>query len=202
MIDLLLSNPILFFIWAISLVSAVTIHEFSHAFIADKLGDPTPRINDRVTLNPLAHLDPIGTITILIANFGWGKPVPYDPYNLQNPKRDSLFIALAGPVSNLILAIILSILGKLIPIIYPFTIPFIIINIGLAVFNLLPIPPLDGSKILGGLLSDQKSIQWEIFARQNSTILLMVFVLPLFAGRSLASTIISPIINIITNLLT
>jgi Zn-dependent protease len=202
MIEYLFSNPAFFLIWAISLIIAVTVHEFSHAFIADRLGDPTPKIMGRVTLNPLAHLDPIGTLAILIANFGWGKPVQYDPYNLQNPKKDSLLISLAGPGSNLILAILASILIKtLLPQFSIFLVPFLSINVGLAIFNLLPVPPLDGSKILAGILPTSSSIQWEIFSRQNSNILLFFFILPLFAGRSLASVIISPIIGTILNIL-
>ena len=164
MINYLLSNPLFFAIWAVALVVAVTIHEFAHAFIADRLGDPTPKINGRVTLNPLAHLDPVGTLAILIANIGWGKPVPYDPYNLANPKRDSLLISLAGPASNFILASLLALLLRFSPVPTMIVLPMIMINIGLGVFNLLPIPPLDGSKILSGLLPGMKSVEWDDFA--------------------------------------
>src|SRR3989304_9414536 len=95
-------------IWAGALLIAVTIHEFAHAFIADKLGDPTPGMQGRISLNPLRHLDPIGTLMLILFRFGWGKPVPFDPFNLRHPKRDSAIIALAGPVSNIILAIFAS----------------------------------------------------------------------------------------------
>jgi Zn-dependent protease len=85
MLSLLFNNPLYFLVFIISLIIAITIHEFAHAWTADKLGDPTPRLNDRLTLNPLAHLDPIGTLALLIARVGWGKPVPIDSYNFQNP---------------------------------------------------------------------------------------------------------------------
>src|SRR3990167_4179895 len=90
-------DPLLFGIWALVLVLAITIHEFSHAFVAERLGDPTARLMGRLTFNPLAHLDPIGTFALLIIGIGWGKPVPFDPFNLKNPRRDSALISLAGP---------------------------------------------------------------------------------------------------------
>ncbi len=91
-----------------SLLIAVTIHEFSHAFVADRLGDPTARSYGRLTLNPLAHLDPLGTIMLFIAHFGWGKPVPIDPYNFKYPRRDEILVSFAGPLSNFILALVFS----------------------------------------------------------------------------------------------
>ncbi|NMC36232.1 site-2 protease family protein [Candidatus Beckwithbacteria bacterium] len=201
MINYLLSNPLFFAIWAVALVVAVTIHEFAHAFMADRLGDPTPKINGRVTLNPLAHLDPIGTLAILIANIGWGKPVPYDPYNLANPKRDSLLISLAGPASNFILASLLALLLRFSPVLTMIVLPMIMINVGLGVFNLLPIPPLDGSKILSGLLPGMKSVEWDDFSQRYGLYLLIGLLLPLVGGQSIASLIISPIINFLINLL-
>src|SRR3990167_10883511 len=104
------SNPLLLILWLAALIIAVTIHEFAHAFAADRLGDPTPKLMGRLTLNPLAHLDVLGTLMLLIARFGWGKPVQIDPFNLQNPRRDSALIALAGPLSNLLLAVVLSLI--------------------------------------------------------------------------------------------
>ena len=95
---------------AIGLLIAVTIHEFSHALTADRLGDPTPRAMGRLTLNPLAHLDPLGTLMIFIAHFGWGKPVPIDPYNFKNPRRDEILVSLAGPTSNFIFMIAISLI--------------------------------------------------------------------------------------------
>jgi len=201
MLDLLFTNPILFFIWALSLIVAVTIHEFSHAWVADYLGDPTARLLGRKTLNPLAHLDPLGTIALLIAHIGWGKPVPVDPYNLDNPKKDNMLISLAGPGSNLILAILLSVIGKtLLPQLLFFFYPLIALNIGLGIFNLLPVPPLDGSKILFGLLPANLAQEYEDFTNQAGIILLLLMLFPI-GGNSLAGLVISPIIDRILNLL-
>ena len=95
MINLLYQNPIEFFFVAILLLVAISVHEFAHAFAADHLGDPTPRLAGRLTLNPLAHLDPIGTFLLFFAGFGWGKPVPFDPFNLRNPVKDAAIISFA-----------------------------------------------------------------------------------------------------------
>jgi Zn-dependent protease len=196
----LFANPISFIIWAFSLLIAVDIHEFAHAWIADRLGDPTPRAYGRLTLNPLAHLDPVGTLMLLLTRFGWGKPVPIDTYNLENPRRDSALISLAGPASNLILATILSVIGHWSLVIGHFLAPLIILNVSLAIFNLLPIPPLDGSKILLGLLPTNLAFEWETIFSQYGLLLIIFLVFPFF-GRSLASIIILPIINLILDLL-
>ncbi len=202
MIFELFTNPILFFIWFIALLVAVTIHEFSHSLIADRLGDPTPRINDRLTLNPLAHLDPVGTLMLLLVGFGWGKPVPIDPYNLENPRRDSALISLAGPASNLILATILSLINGLVSysFISLFLYPIIVLNVTLAIFNLLPFPPLDGSKILLGFLPADFASEWEEIFNRYGIIIIFFLIFP-FSGQSLVFQIISPIINFIVNIL-
>jgi Zn-dependent protease len=202
MIATLFSSPLLFFLTLLGLVIAITIHEFSHALAADKLGDPTPRSQGRLTLNPLAHLDPLGTITLLIASFGWGKPVPFDTFNLTSPRRDSALISLAGPSSNLILAILISILGKffLSPFTFPFLYPLIVINISLAIFNLLPIYPLDGAKIVSGLLPRDLAFEWESITTRYGTIILTFMIFPFF-GNSPISAIISPLIQFLANLL-
>jgi len=188
---------------AISLIIAITIHEYSHAWSADRLGDPTPRMQGRLTLNPLAHLDPLGTLALIFIHFGWGKPVQFDPYNLANPKRDSALISLAGPASNLILAIILSLTLNF------FTLPYLLIslfytiismNIVLAVFNLIPIYPLDGEKILSGLLPPQLASEYSSIMRQYGTMILIFMLLPI-GGTSPVSALIYPIINTITNFL-
>lgn len=190
-----------FLIWGIALIIAVTIHEFSHALVADKLGDPTPSLAGRISLNPLKHLDPVGTIMLLIFRFGWGKPVPFDPFNLRHPKRDSALIALAGPTSNLILAAFLSIILKLsaLPLL-ALLIPLIIMNINLAIFNLIPIPPLDGSKILYGILPLDWAEEYNHFMKDYGILLLILLILPI-GGRSLAINLILPVIQLITNLL-
>jgi Zn-dependent protease len=190
-----------FLIWGLALIIAVTIHEFAHALIADKLGDPTPTLAGRLSLNPLKHLDPIGTLMLVIFRFGWGKPVPFDPFNLRHPKRDSALIALAGPTSNLILAALLSVVLKLTALpLLTLLIPIIIININLAIFNLLPIPPLDGSKILYGLLPLNWAEEYNSFMKDYGILLLILLILPI-GGTSLVINLILPIISFITNLL-
>jgi Zn-dependent protease len=205
LISILFSDPISFFVIALGLVISVTIHEFSHAFIADKLGDPTPRYQGRVSLNPLAHMDPIGTLAILLIGFGWGKPVQFDPYNLKNPKQEAALIALAGPASNLILATLLSFsigwlnLGGLATALLA---PIIFINVMLAIFNLVPVYPLDGSKIAQAILPKEVALEYEIFMTRYSTLVLLALILPIFGSRSAIAQLILPIINfIIHNLL-
>src|SRR3989338_4210818 len=109
MFSLLSQNPVSFLIVAVLLIAAISVHEFSHAFMADHLGDPTPRLAGRLTLDPRSHLDPLGTLLLFFVGFGWGKPVPFDPFNLKDPKKDSAIISFAGPMSNLIMAILASI---------------------------------------------------------------------------------------------
>jgi Zn-dependent protease len=159
----LFNSPILVVLYVVFIVIALSVHEFSHAKAADMLGDPTPRLQGRLTLDPRAHLDLWGSIIFLVAGFGWGKPVQFDPYNLKNPRQDAMKIALAGPLSNIIMALCVSIIFKLLYFIVPsfpdifFAIAkiFISLNVTLAVFNLIPIEPLDGFKIVGGLFSEE-----------------------------------------------
>jgi len=200
MLGFLFSNPILFFVWLAALVVAITVHEFAHAWTAVRLGDPTPKIQGRLTLNPLAHMDPLGTLMLLVVRFGWGKPVQFDPFNLENPKRDAAIISLAGPVSNLIVAGGLSILARLgVPVI--FVTPFIFLNVVLAVFNLLPIHPLDGGKILIGLLPPKDAAQVDIFLRQYGLFILLLLIFPTWQGMSPVSYLINPVISFLLNLL-
>jgi len=189
---------------ALALIVAITIHEFSHALAADKLGDPTPRSMGRLTLNPLKHLDPIGTLALIFLGFGWGKPVPIDPYNLQHPKRDEAIISLAGPVSNLILALIISLIVRFLPL-NNISILFLSIlvqmNVILAIFNLLPLPPLDGSKIFLALLPQDKSVQWqEAFEKYGFILIIVLLFLPI-GGSNIISLIISPIIQTVLRFL-
>lgn len=161
-LTLLQTNPIIALAFIAGLVSAITIHEFAHAYVAWRLGDPTAKLAGRLTLNPASHLDPLGTLALLIVGVGWGKPTPFDPFNLRNVKRDSALISVAGAVSNFILAFLLSIpyliafftqnLNLTINSIYQVLSIIIWINLILGVFNLIPIHPLDGFKVLAGLL--------------------------------------------------
>lgn len=199
----------------VSFLVAITIHEASHAWMADRLGDPTARAMGRLTLNPLAHLDIYGTVLIpLILIFlgspivvGWAKPVEYDPYNLANPKRDAALISLAGPVSNLLIAALSSIFLRIT--ISPFSpvvalsglfYSLILINVGLAIFNLIPIHPLDGGKILIGLLPKKEAYEADIFLRRYGLILLLFLLFPIFGGSSLISTFLYPAINFVLRL--
>lgn len=202
MIEALFTNPLLFFAWLIALVVAITIHEFSHALVADKLGDPTPRLQGRLTLNPMAHLDPVGTLMLLLIRFGWGKPVQFDPFNLRKPRRDAALISIAGPISNLITATILSLVVRLTfasPLLLSLMLPIIFLNVILAVFNLIPIHPLDGFKIVGGLLPENQAREWQTLERYGFLFLLL-FILP-FSGRSLIGSIIEPVALFILKIL-
>ena len=203
MLSTLFSSPLIFLLYDIALLAAITVHEFAHALAADKLGDPTPRLQGRLTLNPLAHLDPLGTIALLVMSFGWGKPVVFDPYNLRNPKRDTAIISLAGPVSNLLLAGLLSFALRafaLGPIVSSLLVVLVHLNTALAVCNLVPVYPLDGEKILTGLLSPRLAVEYANIMRQWGTIILLFMILPI-GGTSPISALISPIISFITNLL-
>lgn len=164
MLFLGLSDPLQLLYFIIGLLSAITVHETAHAFVAFKLGDDTAKEAGRISLNPFVHLDLYGTIFLFLAGFGWGKPVPINPRNLNNPKIDELKIALAGPFSNFLLMSIILICVRFIdPSSSLFTALIIIaqINIILMVFNLIPIPPLDGGNILKIILPDEsfESIQ-------------------------------------------
>ena len=200
----LFTNPILFFVFAASLVLAITIHEYMHAWMADRLGDPTPRLQKRVTLNPLAHLDPLGTIAILITNFGWGRPVEFDPYNLRHPRRDSALIALAGPCSNLFLALVGAAMLRFfnipdLPSIFLYI--FIPINVSLLIFNLLPIHPLDGGKILAGILPESYAEEWDEFQAKYGLFLLLALLLPIANGVSPLARLLLPIREAVLRLL-
>lgn len=185
------------------LVIAITIHEFSHALAADWLGDPTPRSQGRLTLNPLAHLDPLGTLMLFLVHFGWGKPVIFDPYNLAHPRRDAGIISIAGPISNLLLATLLSLILHLLPLplsLYPLFYAVIVLSISLAIFNLVPVYPLDGEKILAAILPRDLAYEYQAVMSRYGTIILIFMILPLF-GSSPVISLISPAIDFISHLL-
>lgn len=153
------------------LIFSLCFHEFSHGYIAYKLGDHTAARNGRLTLNPLAHLDPIGSLMILFVGFGWAKPVPVNPVNFSNPHLDMMKVAFAGPASNLLLAFtgglimrLVNIFGLLQSEMFIQTLYFFIfINISLAVFNMIPVAPLDGSQIFGNMISkNNPELAWKL----------------------------------------
>jgi len=199
----------------VAFLFSLSIHEMAHAWMADRLGDPTARLAGRVTLNPLAHLDPIGTLLPLFLIFtgspiifGWGKPVPLDPYNLRRPRRDAALISFAGPAANICLAIILAILVRLNTLILGaanFRIEFLLapiisLNITWALFNLLPIHPLDGGKVFIGLLSHRVAYQWDEFLSRYGFFLLIILIFPFF-GTAPVFWILSPLIKFFLSLL-
>ncbi|MDO8452759.1 MAG: site-2 protease family protein, partial [bacterium] len=198
-------NPLSFLLWIGALIISMTIPEFSHALAADRLGDPTPRIQGRLTLNPLVHLDLLGTIMLIVARFGWGKPVQFDPFNLASPRRDAALISLAGPASNLAMALIAALIGNLAfrvhfypEIVYGFVSMLISMNLILAVFNLIPIHPLDGGKILIGILPQDTAYDLDRALNQYGMFILLFLVFPLFGGVSLVSQILGPVLDVVS----
>lgn len=165
----------------IALLVAVTIHECSHALVAYYLGDPTAKLAGRISLNPLAHLDPMGTIMLFLIHFGWGKPVPVNPNYFRHPTRDSSLTAFAGPVSNLILAFVLALPLKYLPFLMPMWLERLLytildVNIFLCVFNFFPFAPLDGSKMIGILIPKRFRLAYDRYL-QKSTLYFIIFLL-------------------------
>jgi Zn-dependent protease len=191
-------------------ILAVSVHEFAHAYIANKLGDPTAKLSGRLTLNPIAHIDLFGTVLIpmflLISGtrflFGWAKPVPVNFLNLKNPKKDMIKIAVAGPISNILMAFVAFVLLKFIPqnfVIYVGLQGALYLNLALAIFNMIPVFPLDGSKVLIGLLPYHLEVKYMQYERYGTFILLgLVF----FGVTSFIFQFFVPVFLIIFSLLT
>ena len=220
-LPLLFSAPQAFVIliaaFGVSMLVGLIFHEYCHAVVADRLGDFTARRMGRLTLNPRAHYDPVGTTMIFLAGFGWAKPVPVNPNNTANPKRSLLLIALAGPASNLVVAALagLPIRLGLIPFWHPFVgsgtaarwaevwtrTPadliglflgtIVLLNVLLAVFNMLPIPPLDGSKVLMGLLPDNLARQYQRLEPWGMGILMLIIIAPYLTDGAVSMLIVT-----------
>jgi len=196
-------SPAILIARLITLTIAFTIHEFTHAWTADFFGDPTPRQNGRVTLNPAAHLDLLGSLLLLVAGFGWARPVPVNPYALQSRSRWAhLWVAFGGPFSNMVMAFLGAIplrfgwitmhgLGNaFLPSPYQILTEFVFINLILAFFNLIPLAPLDGETVLSELLPPDMALTMERIRPYGPAILLaLVFVLP-YLGIDLLSMLI------------
>jgi len=171
--------------WLVALTIALTVHEFAHAKRADMAGDSTPRMNGRVSLNPLDHYDPIGTTMILLFGLGWGKPVPVNPMLFRNPRRDGIMVALWGALANFITAAVFAIPIRL-GVAGDYALPLLVIvtlNLLLGCFNLLPIGPLDGRAVLSGLLPASKARAFDQFsARWGMLLLVAVIFVPSLGG--------------------
>ena len=215
---------ILFTAIATALVLGISFHEFSHAYIADSLGDRLPRRMGRVTLNPLAHLEPIGTILMITVGFGWGRPVPVNPYATRNPKASLGLTAAAGPLSNFVVAAIAGLPIKLD--LVPWSSPFnefnalslanngwelkeylsvylsaiVLFSLILGVFNLIPIAPLDGFKVAVGFLPRDLSTEFARLEPYGPLILITLFLLPFFTGTFLLFEVMEPIIKVLARL--
>ena len=185
------------------LIFSLCFHEFSHGYVAYRLGDHTAARNGRLTLNPLAHLDPIGSLMILFVGFGWAKPVPVNPVNFGNPRVDMMKVAFAGPASNLILAFIAGLMIRFANyselknngILYQTLYVFSFINIALAVFNMLPVAPLDGSQIFGNMISkNNPELAWKL-QMYGPKILMGLILIGIVTPFSLLGTIMMPFIK-------
>ena len=213
-----LPSPPVLIAYAIILLTSFPVHEFAHAWVADRFGDNTPRVNGRLTLNPLAHLDPIGTIMMILVGFGFAKPVPINPYVLQRHSRSApMLVSLAGPMSNLVMAIFASLFFRLglvstdaiyiapvgiLPNIAQILVIFIRINLLLMLFNMIPLFPLDGEKVLDYFLPPSAAQVLESIRPYGPMILLvLVFILPRLFGIDLLGTVILPALNNLTRLL-
>jgi Zn-dependent protease len=207
-------------IYAIILLTAFPVHEFAHAWTADQFGDDTPRLHGRLTLNPLAHLDVIGSLMMIVAGFGWAKPVPINPYALQRRSPAApMLVSLAGPMSNLLMAIVASAFFRLglvsslyslsflsagiITTIATFLYIFVRVNLLLMLFNLIPLFPLDGEKVLDYFLPAAGQRVMDRIRPYSSMILLVfVMVIPTLLGFNLIGNIIGPPLNWLTGILT
>lgn len=189
---------------AIFLLVAFPVHEFAHAYVAYRLGDGTAKMFGRLTLNPVVHFDPIGGLFLVITAllpggllFGWAKPTPVNPSNLRDRRNGEVLVALAGPASNLIMASIAAIVFRALDavdlqvpaLLYELLLSFVVYNVGLAVFNMIPVPPLDGSNLLFRILSPQQAWQWRPVLQQYGFLILILVIV--VASRPLGSLILN-----------
>lgn len=186
-LSLLTESPLLALVWVVVILLSLTVHEFAHAYVSHRKGDRTAELAGRLTLNPIAHIDPVGLIPLLLLGFGWAKPVPFNPYNLQEPRKDAVHIALAGPFANLTLAVAAALVLRLLlgfslisttNLLAAFLILLVIINLFLMLFNIIPVHPLDGSKLVDALLTKPSQIPLRnAIARYGPQFLMILVVL-------------------------
>jgi len=199
---LLSASPAIAFAWVAAILVALTVHEFSHALVGKWRGDDTAERMGRLTLNPLAHLDPLGFVALLLIGFGWAKPVPYNPYNLRDSKWDAVLIALAGPASNVLLAAVSALAIRFLVgggvvtqlnLLVVFLFLLVLIDLFLAFFNFIPVAPLDGSKLVDALFAAPKYAQMRMFlAVRGPQILLGLVLLSYFTPFDVFGVIAAP----------
>jgi Zn-dependent protease len=201
----LLQNPLYFIAFIAALLIGITIHEFAHAYMANRSGDPTPRLDGRLTLNPLAHLDPLGTIFLFLAGFGWGKPVMINPNNFRH-RKDELKVAIAGIATNILFALIIAIPIRVALIqghtiesssILSFLNIIVDINLVLATFNILPIFPLDGSHFIEYLLDKNEEAK-ATYQQVGPYLLFGLIIFGQITGNSILFTIMEPILRVLS----
>lgn len=206
-------------IWALPVLFAITLHEVAHGWVARRFGDPTAMMLGRLTVNPIKHIDIVGTIIVpvllLVLHtgfiFGWAKPVPISPRNFKNPRRDMAVVAAAGPVCNLVMAVIWALIARLAVALlheFPWIVPLaymglagVLINVALFIFNLIPIPPLDGGRVLVGILPRNLANKVDGIERYGSFIPLVALMLIFFIFPGILTAILGPPLNWISGLL-
>lgn len=210
-----MSDPVQLVLLLPSLLFALTVHELCHGLAALRLGDPTAKLMGRLTLNPLAHLDPLGTLIFIIPpHIGWAKPVPVDVRYLKHPRRDMMWIALAGPASNIVLAFVFGTLlrvleasghqftGRVEAALVQMVMWSVVLNLALAAFNMIPIFPLDGSKILAGLLPPIQAARYQALEPIGPIVLLALIMIGSFSGFSVIGLVVGPVVNHLGSLFT
>jgi Zn-dependent protease len=203
-------EPIRFWSFILAIVLGITVHEFMHAYVAHRLGDDTARLAGRLTLNPLAHLDLLGSLFLLLLRFGYGKPVPVNESRLQGGRRGGSLVAFAGPVTNLVLATVCAIplrfvsfgRGEVATVYQEILAAIVVYNCLLFVFNLIPIPPLDGSRVVYGFLDDRQAWSWRTYEQYGPYILLaLIFFVPALLRFDLLTPLVRVPAAFLVNLL-
>lgn len=218
MLNFVTDNPLSIFIaitvFLGTIAILVSVHEAAHAWMANRLGDPTAKFQGRISLNPLVHIDPLGTVIlplILIVMsvatssglflFGWAKPTPFNPWNLQNPRRDAALISFAGPISNFVVAAIVAAVYRILPFSNELLLAYLqfllALTLILGIFNLIPIAPLDGFKVVAGILPKEAALRWEELERYGPILLIAI----IFFGAQFLSPIIFTLLTFFMNIL-